>query len=122
MFDQAVEAVGSMITSIRPRTVLKNPLRELKMGPNLRFVLWLAVTMRVKDFQLEGPDLGCVVLGVRNMDGVGRSRVDVNKVNRMPKRVTIYRKTKSGMMKKIKTMPCCNDDLCPPRKKIRNNK
>ena len=41
----------------------------------------------------------------------------VNKI-KMPKRVTIYRKTKNGNMKKVKTVPCCNDDLCPPKKKI----
>ncbi len=40
----------------------------------------------------------------------------VNKI-KMPKRVTIYRKTKSGNMKKIKTVPCCKDDLCPPTKR-----
>ena len=85
------------------------------MERNLRFVQWLAVTMRAKDFQLEGPDFGYVGLGCEGE----RNPVDVN---RMPKRVTIYRKTKSGMMKKIKSMPCHNDDLCPPRKKIRNNK
>ena len=51
--------------------------------------------------------------------GGGRKNVVVNKI-KMPKRVTIYRKTKGGNMKKIKTVPCCKDDLCPPTKRYVN--
>ena len=45
----------------------------------------------------------------------------VNKI-KMPKRVTIYRKTKSGNMKKIKTVPCCRDDLGPVKRNLKKIK